>query len=353
MQMRSFTMRDNAEALQLANAVLSHPELDPRSEIEAQIVRITALAQSGELVDALRAHSVAEELALRKGNADQVLRLTHVGVVVLFHNGRIGDAVDAARRSGELTRAVGDLVEAIQVDGNLCTLLMVCGETGQAYELARRLRHQHATMGSSTNSNALSINLVNLLNSAAWHGQLDEAVDALDAAAVVSDEQAAPQTRTVVRISSAYLWLTLGDASKAAAALPMSVEGMPPDMQIRWHWVRARIAVLDGRPSDDALAAIGRIQSEHPHLSHGESAWLEWSWQGDAREVVERLRVLRQQAALAGRHGFARATMVRELDRLAEIDDAEAARAAANLAAELGILPTVACRFRSMCLTFG
>ncbi|WP_201493229.1 AAA family ATPase [Rubrivivax sp. A210] len=327
---------DNDEALSVADAVLRHPALDVVSEVEAKVVRTTALAQSGRIAEALRAQEDAEELAVRGGDAEQVLRLTHLGVVVLFHNGCIGQAVAAARKSAELARAAGDLTEAVQVDGNLCTLLMVCGETGEAYSLARSVRRQHDTMGSSTNSHTRGLNLVALSNSAAWHGHFDEALAALAAAAVVLGEQAAPQPRAVMCMSSAYLWLTLGDSRKAAEVLPSAPDGLNPGLQMRWHWVQARVAALEGRPDDAALEAIGRIQAAHPDLSHGQSAWLEWSWQGQAQVVVVTLRELRRQAVRVGVLGFARATMVRELDRLADIDGSEALQAAVDLASELG-----------------
>lgn len=327
---------ENDEALDVADDILRHATLDPNAKVEALIVRTTALAQLGRRDEALSAQEEATALAERLATAEQVLRLTHLRVILLFHQGRIGQAVAAARKSAELARSAGELIEATQVDGNLCTLLMVCGETGEAYELARCVRRQHDTMGSSTNSPTRGLNLVALCNSAAWLGYYGEALEAITAAAVVLQEDAPAHAQAIVRMSSAYLWLTLGDSRKAAEALPTSPEGLPPAVQMRWHWAQARIAVLEGRPANLALNEIGKVQAAHPKLPNGQSAWLEWSWQGDPRTVIERLRLLRQQALRDGMHGFARATMVRELDRLNELDEPDALQAAIDLASELG-----------------
>jgi len=323
------------ESLDASTQAVHRAEQHPDQLVDALIVHGMALAQCGRHEEASQAHRRAVSTAEQRGSAAQVLQLTHMLVVMLFQAGRLGEAIVAARESARLTRASGDHVEAAQVEGNLTTLLMMAGDPAGANEVAQRVRRQHQVMGSSADSVMGGMNLLHLGNAARFLGRFDEALDCLQAAARTLGNDGAARPRFLAGVSLANLWLTLGATREARAAMPPLMDGLPPANQMQWHWTRARIDAMEGNLSSQHLRRLGEIQAANPDLPIGQSAWVEWSHQGEAAAVIAQLRQVRRDCERMGLPGLARSLMVREIDRLAEIDGRDAIESAARLATEL------------------
>jgi DNA-binding SARP family transcriptional activator len=322
------------EGLRASTEAVQRAEQHPQLLAEALTVHGMALAQGRRVDEAIETLGRSAAVAERQGSTQQALRVTHAQVYVLYEAGRIGDAITAAHESLRLTRAAGDHGEAAQVEGNLSTLLMLAGDPAAAHEAAQRVRRQHQAMGSSSNSILGGMNLLTLGNAAAYLGRFDEALEALNAAVHMLGGGTPVAARTKARLSLANLWLTLGDDRAARSTLPPLTDDVPPAMQVQWHWAQARIERMAGGAAEAHLRRIGEIQAAHRALPLVQSAWIEWSRQGDAASVIERLRPVRRDCERLGLPGTARTLLLREIDRLADVEGAGAAALAARLAAE-------------------
>jgi len=323
------------EALQVSTEAVRRGEQHPSLLADALGIHGMVLAQCGRLDEAVEAEQRAADCAQRSGTAPQAIRVTHTQVYVLYEAGRIGEAIAAARTSARLTRESGDVGETAQVEGNLSTLLALAGDPAGCYEMARRVRAQHQAMGSTTNSILGGMNLLSLGSSAAYLGRFDEALDALTAGVQMLGDGTPIAARTKARVVMANLWLTLGAPEQAAGVLPQLSVDVPPAMQVQWHWAQARIEAMAGRPAEPHLRRMGEIQDANTSLPLVQSAWLEWSRQGDAAMVIDRLRPIRSECERLGLPGTARSLLLREIDRLTEIDSDDAVAQAVRLAASL------------------
>ncbi|MBX3605718.1 MAG: hypothetical protein KF788_10610 [Piscinibacter sp.] len=162
---------------------------------------------------------------------------------------------------------------------------------------------------------------------------IDEALPALQEAVSSAGAQAAPAAQAKARVALAQLCLTLGrtDAARAgrqAAGGHRAGHAVP-------ELVRARAAEQDGLPSRRHLAALGRLAADHHDVPLVQSAWFEWSYQGEAAEVVDRLRRVRRECLELGLHGPARSLQWRELVRWLDLDGEAATAQALELATDL------------------
>ena len=324
-----------AEAAVLSVEAVRRAERHPELLADALAIHGTALAQSGLIDEAVDAHRRGVEAAERAGSAQQALRVMHTQIYILFQAGRIGDAILAARKAARLTRASADLVEQAQVEGNLGVLLSLAGHLSESHDTAVRVRRTHDVMGSSTNGILGGMNLLTLGTTAAYFGRFDEALEALDAATHVLGDGTPVAARAKARIAAANLWLALGACDEARAAMAPLTDDVPPAMQVQWHWAQARIARMADAPDVAHLQRMAQIQADNADLSLVQCAWLEWSRQGDAQRVIERLERAQRECEDMGLPGTARAMRLRRIDRLLDLHDASALQHAGELAAEL------------------
>lgn len=302
---------------------------------DALCLHAMATVQIGAAEDAIDLARRAVEAARSAGLQAQELRAVNAQAYVLYAAGNLGESIPVQRRALVLAEAIGDRAEALAAEGNLAALLGAAGDVPGSYDHALLARGRCVTMGLSSNSTFASINLVVLGTAAAYMGRYDEALDALLEAQRLAGPEASVGTQSKVRIALASLWLTLG-CSEAARALVVDLpDGTIPGMQMQAALILAQADALDGQGGEGHFARLGELMRRYPDLPVVQSAWVEWSYQGDARAVIDRLREVRAQFERLGLQGTARTVLLREIDRLNELSDPDATRRAAACAAEL------------------
>jgi hypothetical protein len=197
-------------------------------------------------------------------------------------------------------------------------------------------------MGLTQDSLLAASNKITLGMAAASLGALDEAVQALEEAVRLTGPGSPPSAQAKARTALARVRLWLGEDELARAL----VEALPPGTAVGQRMQAALIVAqaeqMAGRSGEAAYARLARLGAEHADLPPMLSAWLEWSYQGEADAALARLRDERIQLQALGLPGAARALQLRELARMGDRAQASplAAAQAAALAAEL--LPQVA-----------
>jgi tetratricopeptide (TPR) repeat protein len=254
---------------------------------------------------------------------------------VLYSGGRIGDAIPVQRRALELAEALGDLAEAAAAEGNIAGLLHTAGDGPRSYEHAVVARRRYLDMEMASNSTLGCINLIVLGTAAACLGRFDEALETLIAAERMAGQQAAVGAQAKARIALAGVWLTLGRTERALSLVTDLPVAAIPGMQMQAALIRARAEILEGRSGRRHFEHLGQLMDMHPNQPLVQSAWIEWSYQGPAREVIDRLRPIRAQCEAAGLPGIARSLKLREIDRAVEHDEPESVLDAARLGQEL------------------
>jgi DNA-binding SARP family transcriptional activator/tetratricopeptide (TPR) repeat protein len=320
-----------AESAQALREATHYPAL----LAEAGALHAQALVQCRQFVPALQTGLQALAAAEASGLPLQKLHVLNALSYVHYACGRLADAVTWQQQAVALAEALGHRVEAHAGEGNVAALLAAIGDVPGTYAHARRTRERHRDLGLADNSTLGSVNHIVLGAAAAALGHFDEALDALQAAVASAGAQAAPAAQAKARLALANLWLTLGRADAARALVDELPADIVPGMQMQAELVRARAAEQDGLSPRRHLAALGRLAADHHEVPLVQSAWFEWSYQGDAAEVVDRLRRVRRQCAELGLHGTARSLQWRELVRWLEIEGADAAAAALEIAREL------------------
>lgn len=307
----------------------------PALQGEAGALHAQALVQCGRFDEALETARRSLAAAEASGLPAQQLHVLNALSYVHYASGRLADAVDWQRRAVALAETLGHRVEAFAGEGNVAALLASVGDVPGTYEHACRTRERHRELGLGDNSTLGSVNHIVLGAAAAALGRFDEALTALQAAVESAGAQAAPAAQAKARLALANLWLTLGRADAARALLDELPAGIVPGMQMQAELVRARAAEQDGLPMQRHLSALARLADGHDKVPLVQSAWFEWSYQGDAAEVVDRLRRVRRECAELGLHGTARSLQWRELVRCLEVEGAHGTAAALELAHDL------------------
>jgi DNA-binding SARP family transcriptional activator len=323
------------EAIASAGAAVTAAAKHPELRADALSLHAMALMQGQQTEPALAAVRDAGRAAGAAADLAQQMRVARSSAYVLYTAGRLADAVQAQRESLRLAEILGDQAEAAASEGSLAATLGSLGDIPASHEHARRTARRYREMGLSDNSTLGCINLIVLGNAAAYLGQFDEALATLQTAVRMAGEQAVTAARAKARLSLASVWLLLGRADEARALACELPDNTGAGMRMHAELLLARAEQIDGRSGQAHLDRVGALMDRHPEQSLLQSAWIEWSHQGDAAQVVPALEQARAQFEAAGWPGMARALQLREVARLAEIGSAEAVATAARHARAL------------------
>ena len=309
----------------------SHPEFQG----DAEALHAQALVQCLHFDEALGAERRAVAAAIAQGDRWQTLRALQAGSFVHFCIGQIPEALLRQREAVALAIEVEHRLEAAAGEGHIAALLAVMGDVPGAYEQALRARLLHREIGIDQDSALGSVNERVIGTSAAALGHLDEALDALLAGVSSAGANAGPGALAKARLSLAGLWLTLGRADLARPLLDELQDDGDPARQVQRQWLLAQAAETLGESADRYLAAIAKIGAACADAPLVRSVWFEWSYQGHAAEVIDRLQTVRLDCERLGLSGTARSLRWRELARCLEIPGAKATASGLDHAREL------------------
>ncbi|KNZ32625.1 MAG: hypothetical protein AD742_10370 [Methylibium sp. NZG] len=329
-----------SEALGDTEAAIQQSHSQPAALSDALCLHGMALAQSGRTQEAVIIETQAADVARAAGLKVQEQRAARSRAYVLYTAGRLDEAVQAHYESLRLADALGDQTEASTAAADIAGTLAVAGDVPASREWARRARRRLVDMGFEQDSPLGCINLMVLGNGAAYLGEFTEAIEALSEAVRLTGERSRTNLRGQSRISLAQLWLTLGDSDAARALVAELPEDTIPGRRMQAELLLARAEEMDGRSGAAHRHRLGELMQRHPDLPVVQSAWIEWSYQGDAKKVVERLGPVRAQFEAQGLRGNSRLLLLREVDRLCDIGEPGARALAARHARSL--LPCVA-----------
>ncbi len=329
-----------SEALGDTEAAMQQAQSQPAALSDALCLHGMALAQSGRAQEAVAIEEQAADVARTAGLKVQEQRAVRSLAYVLFTASRLDESVQVHRESLRLADVNGDQTEAANAAADIAGTLAVVGNVPESREWARRARRRFVDMGFAQDSPLGCINLIVLGNSAAYLGKFNEAIEALCEAVRVSGERSRANLRGQSRVALASLWLTLGDSQAARAVLAELPEDVVPGRRMQVELLLARAEEMEGRSGAAHWERLAALMQRNPDLPVVQSAWIEWSYQGDAKRVVERLRPVRAQFESLGLRGNACLLLLREVDRLCDIDEPEAITLAAAHARDL--LPCVA-----------
>lgn len=315
------------EAAEACAAALREAAAYPQRAAEAGALHAQALVQCGRFEPALAAAEGALDAARGLGDGWPMLRALEALGYVHYAAGRLVQSAERQRETIALAERLGFHAEAVAAEGNLAALLAAIGDVPATRAQALGVRERYRELGLADDSTLGIVNHVVLGAAAAALGHFEEALDALQAAVATAGPRATPAAQGKARLALAALWLTLGRADSAAALLAELPPGLGPGMQMQARWLQARVARRTGASPQPHLAALGALGAQHPDPPLVQSAWFEWSYQGEARAVRERLAAVRALCARNGLHGTARALAWRELVRGEEIEGAEATAA--------------------------
>lgn len=316
------------QAAEASAAAVQEAASHPALQADACALHAQALVQCRQFAPALAA--AAQAVAAAREQDDPLQRLHAFGAQSYVHyaTGRLADAIVWQRQAVAQAESMGDRTEAVVGDGNVAALLAATGDVPGTYTQALRTRQSYRDIGIADNSTQGIVNHIVLGSAAAALGRFDEALEALQAAVATAGPNAAPAAQTKSRLALAHLWLTLGCPDAARALVDQPAVDIGPGQQMQAELVRARAAELDRLPTRRHLLALGHIAAEHADLPLVQSGWFEYSYQGDAAEVIGRLRQVREQCETLGLDGTARALQWRELVRWLEIEGPAATEAA-------------------------
>lgn len=328
------------EALEVASAAAEAAREAPRRLGDALCLRAMALAQLGRDEDAVAAARDAADAAHASADRAQELRASRALAYSMYALGRLGDSLPVQRRVVELAQALGDEAESAAAEAALAALLAVAGDVPASHDHAARAARRYEAMGLDQNSTVGVTNLLVWGGAAAYLGRYAEALQVLALALRMAGHDATVAAQAKARLSLAQVHLALGDGVAARALVQAMPGGTAPGMRMQAALVLARAEQLQGASGAEHLAHLGRLGAEHPDLPLMQSAWVEWSYQGEVEPVLARLALLREELRRLGLPGAARWVQLREVDRLCERDDAASVHLAGLWAAEL--LPHVA-----------
>lgn len=330
----------SSEALEVASSAVRMASHVPTRLGDALCLQGMALAQLGRAEEAEEASRRAADVAHAARDPMQELRALRSLAYSLYALGRLGDALPVQRRAAQLARALGDEAESAAAEASIAALLAAAGDVPESHAQAVRAGCRYEAMGLAQNSTVGAANLLVWGTSAAYLGRFAEALDKLQAALRMAGAEATVAAQAKARICLAAVWLVLGESQSARALVVQLPAGTPPGMRMQAALVLARADHSDGLDGREQLQRLGRLGAEHPDVPLMQSAWVEWSYQGETEPVLKRLRALREQIAALGLPGAARSVQLREVARLAEREDRAAIALAASHAGEL--LPHIA-----------
>jgi DNA-binding SARP family transcriptional activator len=325
----------SAEALDVIGEALLFAAHQPLLLADVLCLRGMALAQLGRADEAVQTGQHAADAAHAADQPAQEQRAVRSLAYVLYKLGRLRDALPVQQRALNLAQALGDETEAAAAGASVAGLHAAAGDVAASLEFARRAHAAYCDMGLSHNSTPGAVNLITLGRAAAFMGRFDEALRALRAAFQMAGDSTPVAAQAKARIALAGLYLTLGVSAEARSLAATLPSGTPPGMRMQAALVLARADQMDGGDGAEHLTRLGRLGAEHPDLPIMMSAWIEWSYQGDAATVVATLRRVRAEFEAVGRPGTARSLLLRETARLNELDEADAQATAASNAASL------------------
>jgi DNA-binding SARP family transcriptional activator len=329
-----------SEALGDTEAALQQARSNPEHLSDALCLHGMALVQSGRVQEAVFTEEQAAEVARSAGLKVQEQRAVSSLAYVLYTAGRLGESVKAHAESLRLADALGHQTEAAAAAAEIAATLAVVGDVPASREWARRARRRFVDMGFERDSPLGCINLMVLGNGAAYLGEFSEAFEALTEAVRMSSERARSNLQGQSLVGLALLSLTLGDSGKVRALVDRLPEDTIPGRRMQAELLLARAEEMDGHDGAPHFRRLDALMQRHPDLPLVQSAWIEWSYQGDPSLVVARLRPVRAEFEAQGLHGTARLLLLREIDRLGDIDAPDASAVAAQHARLL--LPYVA-----------
>lgn len=334
-------LESSDEAARVAAAAVEAAAELPDLLPDALRLSAMALVQGGHHEAAIAAARRAREAAAAvAGQSSQQLRAASASAYVLYAAGRVAEALAPQREALQLAEALGDQAEAALAEGSLAALHATVCAMPAAYEHALGARRRSQDLGMVENSTLGCVTLITLGSAAAYLGAFDKAVQALEAAVAMAGEDAVVSARAKARLSLAALWLTLGRSEAARALAADLPDDAGPGMRMQAALVLARAEIIDGGDGRGHLARLGELMDQYPGLPLLQSAWYEWSHQGEAEVVVRELAQSRKSFEDAGWPGMARTLQLREVARLAEIGgEAAIATAAAHAQA---LLPRIA-----------
>jgi tetratricopeptide (TPR) repeat protein len=294
-----------------------------------------ALAQLGRAEDAVAVSRDAAEAAHAGADPAQELRAMRSLAYSLYAVGRLGESLPVQRRVIELAQVLGDEAEGAAAEASIAALLAAAGDVPASHHHASRAARRYEAMGLDQNSTVGVTNLIVLGSAAAYLGRFEEALQVLEAALRMASHDATPAAQAKARITLAGVQLSLGDAAAARALVDPMPPGTPPGMRMQAAWLLARAAQMEGGDGHEHLQHLARLGAEHADLPLMQSAWVEWSYQGETGSVLARLAPLRAELQRLGLPGAARSVQLREVDRLAGRDDSAALAQAAHSALEI------------------
>ena len=312
-----------ASADELVLAV-AEATLHPTLLADALALQAEAQVRCGQTAPAHASARAALDAAQAAADPLQRLHALEALSYVCWSTGQLGAAVDWQQQAATHAEAIGRRADAATNEGQLTTFLASIGDVPATYAHALLTRQAHRQLGLGDNSTVGIVNHRILGAAAAALGRFDEAWDALHAAVAMAGPDAAPWAQARARLSLANLWLTLGRGDQAQALLAALPGGLTPGLRMQAEWLRAGAAELQGQSPRRHLQALGKLANDHADLPLVQSAWFEWSFQGDAAQAIARLEGVRRQCEADGLHGTARSLRWRELARWLDIDGPQA-----------------------------
>ncbi|MFT3818428.1 MAG: AAA family ATPase [Rubrivivax sp.] len=328
------------EALEEATAAVAVAPIAPRRLGDALCLRAMALAQlgrSGEAEDAARA---AAEAAHACADRAQELRAMRSLSYSLYALGRLGESLPIQRRVIELAQSLGDEAESAAAEASIAALLGAAGDVPASEKHAASAARRYEAMGLDQNSTVGTTNLLVWGTAAAFLGRFGEALQVLERALRMASHDATVAAQAKARITLAGVHLLLGDAAAARSLAEPMPPGTSPGMRMQAALLLARAERMQGGDGRSHFEHLGRLGAEHPDLPLMQSAWVEWSYQGDSDAVLARLAPLCDELQRLGLPGAARSVQLREIARLGDRENPASVARAAELAAAL--LPHVA-----------
>jgi DNA-binding SARP family transcriptional activator len=318
-----------------AQAAVHESRHHPRLLADAEALLAQGLVQCQHFDAAVETATHALEAARSAGDPWQTLRALQALSFVHYAMGQVPEALDWQQQAVVLAKAIGHRFEAAAGEGHVAALWSVVGDMPRAYEHATEARERQREVGLDEDGTLCSVNHRVLGAAAAVLGRFDEAIEALLASVATAGAKGAPGALAKARLSLAGLWLTLGRTDLARASMDEIVPDDEPARKVQQYLLLAQAADADGASGRRFLSAIGKIGAEHPDLPLVRSFWFEWSYQGSAVEVVDRLQRVRLQCESLKLYGTARAFQWRELVRWLDITDPGATVAALAHARQL------------------
>lgn len=302
--------------LEESDALVQEAERRAGWRAKAGALQAQALAQAGRFA---QAGTAIEAAMAQVQDSQQRLDVLHARSYVHFAEGRLADAVQWQQHAVDQAEAIGDHGMAAVCEGHLAALLAAVGDVPAAYDHARRVRPAHERIDLSVNSTPGIVNHIVLGTTAAALGQFGEALQSLQAALAMAAAGAAPAAQVKSRLALAQLLLAMGRPDEALDLLRAPPEAIGIGMQMQVHWLRGCAVAQDGADATahwHALLALAANLDAQPLV---QSAWFEWSFAADAREVLARLPAVVNQAHALGLPGTARSLQWRLLARRLEL----------------------------------